>query len=433
MRRSIRAAMLCTLVALILFGGSAPVEIHAQEALFRDDFETTPNRNWTAVTDTVELAFGDGLMLLDVSSESVVGVVMTRRRFAGDVTVSAEFVIPDGRRVEEWNAGLILRADQQGVQSGWLQFQITGDGGWDVVERPRSRDSFVTKRSGVLPGFRGDAVHRLSVTVTGNEFAFTVNGRVVTTIENTTTNADSDDYFVGALIGTFTGLDALSAEIDNFTVTRALREPTATPTPDQVEVGNYLNILLDELFDNNANAWGIDKRSESEARIANSVLEVTMLTGGTDGLIRWIAPEQQFTANTDVSVVMIADLTKSKGQWGAGVVVRVQYDDESDESSFYSLMINQDANWYVARLDTGSYETVLQPKPLDGLTLNEPITLRAVIVGEQIVFFVNQVQVAQVTNENAPTRSYGVGVSIAVPDEESSATVRFDEFIVLGE
>ncbi len=210
---------------------------------------------------------------------------------------------------------------------------------------------------------------------------------------------------------------------------------TATHTPvSQVEDSNLATpvalpgldgeIVFEEQFDSNRQGWFVGEETDeygySEAEITDGRYR---LSQEADQSVVWWSTldEAEFD---DFVLTLEATPVEQSGSFAYGLVFR----NDSDER-FYSFEIDSDGDFFVNLFEDDDWVSLVDYTEMPAIKENGPNQLMVEAVGPMMRFFINGEEAA--TIEDDTVQSGTIGVVLEIYDAGDSATVDFDNLIVV--
>ncbi|MBX3066689.1 MAG: hypothetical protein KF726_27160 [Anaerolineae bacterium] len=421
--RFLRSALIVILALVGLFAAAPTRQIVSAQScpLLEDSFGSNEN-GWKLAGRIGEMDIDNDVLALTVDEENKTNWVTPNLKFPLDVTVSVDVQFLDTDDSTQANAGIVVRSDKRDTSTGFYQFEIDTAGNWAFVTRTAKGAEYKVADSGKLDGYDASDPHTLSVTSSGSDFIFNVDGEDVFTGSDDAINADLDEHYIGLLAGTFQGTDTITVEFSNL----CIGEPDGSGGGG----GSEGDVIFEDSFENNDAEWTLDSTKLSSSDIEDGALVIVAKTGAKEGVMRFVDPKGAFPFPTDVSVTVTVtpDESTAEGDWYYGVGLR--YVEDGGDYSFYSFVVLSDGRWGFVEFTQDDANIIdglndLEWDPFDTNT----ITITA--VGDTYTFYLNGEEVATVDDSSySGSDESGVILLGSSMDEDSGVTLSFTDFVV---
>ncbi|MEP7288529.1 MAG: hypothetical protein ABI947_22485 [Chloroflexota bacterium] len=428
--RLIRTTIIFLAVILSLTAFRLPSAIRSAAAqgdvLLSDQFQDNTN-NWKLTgTKSAKMTIQDGAITFDVAKENVASWATPEVQFPDDIDVSVDATVPEAVAGQKWNAAIIIRADLRDTDSGFYQFEITGEGQWNFVVRTAKGAKYETVKSGTIKSFQPADPHTLLVSARGTTFVFSIDAKEVGTFSDSSVNNDGADKYVGLLAGTFTGESSASIQFSNFSVTGTKPTPTLS-----VDAGNNSILFKEDFSDPKTNGWPTKTSKTSSAAFADNSLIIKTFKGTKDGILRWIGPAADLPADVDVTVTVDADEKLSVGSYSYGVGVRY-YANKNNDAYFYLFQVLNTGEWMFTRYNGADDPVVVVERTkIKSFSNKVANKINITAVGNHFEFFINNKKVGEADDDQLEVqKSYTLVLTATCFDEKSSAAATFTGLVV---
>lgn len=202
--------------------------------------------------------------------------------------------------------------------------------------------------------------------------------------------------------------------------TRSLSSmPSPTPIPGSVTSGLYTpgQILFSDDFSNSNSGWD---QSTDETGSTGYVDDQYRISISTPNYYYWSNPGLSYG---DVIVEVEAKLESGSSQNDIGIICRL-----TDNNNFYFLTISSDGYYQIAKFKDGKEEFVGMEEygfNSDVIKENDTNLVRGECIGNELVLFANNSELARVTDSDFQQGDVGL---IAGTYEEPDMSVLFDNF-----
>ena len=200
-------------------------------------------------------------------------------------------------------------------------------------------------------------------------------------------------------------------------------EEVITEVTEEQPVGDSVVVLFQDDFSDVTSGWDRNDWDNGYTDYGDGVYELTVKVENYDV---WANPGRNFSGDVNVEV----DATKVAGELDDNYGILCRYSGASSSPSFYFFYISSDGYSVIGKVVNGSMSNLSSEQMEYTEAINQGYAtnhLRAVCVGNELSFYVNDVLVATATDSDLSSGDVGVdGGTYAIP----YATFSFDNFLV---
>jgi serine/threonine protein kinase len=390
------------------------------EIIFADDFDSDENGWFTGQADdefgNYETEIVDGRYKFYVTAASEDGNFGYEEPFGldlDDFVYSADFT--ELEYSGEFGYGLVFRSNTDG---DYYLFEIDRDG--FIVMLARAEDEWdvlvdYTETNEINP----DGPNQLMVVAAGPRLTFFINEAEVAQVEDDTYERGS----IGLVVDTFDEGGEIEVGVESVTVLEV--DPEMVPADsDKETAAEEAVIVFAEYFDSDENGWATgefeNEYSQNVVTIVDGryTLDATSMPGQTPYVEKKL-PNQDFS-NFILSVE--ATPGDSSEHYSYGLAFR-----ENSAGHTYAFEVGNDG-LYGIFLFEGEWVTLKDWSSTDAVKAGQTNELTVVAEGDNLTFFVNEQELT--TIEDDALSAGTIGLVVEIFEEDSSASVDFDNLIV---
>jgi hypothetical protein len=184
--------------------------------IFADDFAANTNGWRESKTENSVVEVGDGKLTIELLKENFIVYTWPNTKMPADIDVTVTVQNPDAATGAEWGYGIGYRGYDDGEQKTFYLFEVRRSGTYAITTQNGGKvlETLITGR---VRNFDASAAHELRVVVKGDTHNFYVDGRKVSTVEDSSLTAQ-EDYFLILEAGTFADMPTMKAEFSNLVV-----------------------------------------------------------------------------------------------------------------------------------------------------------------------------------------------------------------------
>lgn len=202
--------------------------------------------------------------------------------------------------------------------------------------------------------------------------------------------------------------------------------PTQVESPARISTPteNFTpNIILEDDFSSNQN-WGTISDSESLVQYEDGVLRAIIYI---DDLLIWSTPNQTGYENVHTEVTVINNDTDPDTAFG------LMCHQQSDDQSFYYLLITPAGGYIVVRIDDNQLGEILTNNGRWGYSSQIQKNVSSYRVGADcgdgnLKLYVNGQQIASVNDNTYTSGKVGIVISSAI--DAMQTDISFDDFLI---